>query len=81
MQAAAVRVIHRHQIGTREFTRVSELSYVGRRPVVVLSWLHDEGKVMPGICVELDPAKLRKGPGRRVLRYDGITVDPRYSES
>lgn len=39
------------------------------------------GSTVPGICVELDPAKLRKGPGRRIMRYDGVTVDPRYPAS
>jgi hypothetical protein len=71
-------VIHRHQIGSREFTRVSELSYVDRRPVVVITWLHFDESLVPGVCVQLDPARLRKGPGRRILRYDGTTVDPRY---
>jgi hypothetical protein len=30
------------------------------------------------VCVELDPKGLRKGPLRRVLRYAGVTVDPRF---
>lgn len=80
LDGAAVRVIHRHRIGGREFTRISELTYVGRRPMAVLSWLHEGGKAIPGFCVELDPDLLRKGPNRRIFRYDGVTVDPRYSQ-
>ena len=60
------------------FARVSELSYSGEHPIAVLSWLHDGDARMPGVCVELDPAKLHQGSSRRVFLYDGITEDPRF---
>jgi len=74
-----VRVMHRHRIGARPaFMRVSELSFNGRFPVAVLTWLNEGEARTPGICIDLDPAKLRPGPGRRVFLYDGVTADPRY---
>ena len=75
----AVRVMHRHRIGSQpEFLRISELSFNGRRPVAVLTWLNEGEQRTPGVCVELDPAKLRPGGGRRLVLYDGITADPRF---
>lgn len=78
---AAVRVIHRHRIGTQPaFARVSELVFVQERPLAVLSWLEYGGVRTPCVCVELDPAKLRPGVNRRVFTYEGTTVDPRYAD-
>jgi len=74
-----VRVMHRHRIGAApEFLRVSPLSFNGRRPIAVLTWLNEGEARTPGVCVELDPAKLRPGPGRGVFFYDGVTADPRF---
>lgn len=75
----AIRVVHRHRIGRHVFARVSELTYLGNRPMAVLSWLHHGEKITPGVCVELDPVKLRQGATRRLYRYEGITDDPRWS--
>ena len=74
-----VRVIHRHRIGQRPaFVRVSELSFNGRHPVAILSWLNEGALRTPGVCVELDPAKLHSGAGRRLWMYEGETTDPRF---
>lgn len=75
-----VRVIHRHRIGRRAFTRVSELAYLGGRPFAVLTWIHHGDGLVPGVCVPLDGAKLRPGATRRMFRYDGETADPRAPE-
>jgi hypothetical protein len=76
---AAVRVMHRHRIGSQpEFMRISELSFNGRCPVAVLTWLHEGGARIPGVCVELDPTKLRRARARLLFLYDGITADPRF---
>jgi hypothetical protein len=76
---AAVHVIHRHSIGRTVFARVSELTYRDGQPFAVLTWIQFGEALAPCICVQLDPAKLRRGSDRRVFRYDGITVDPRYA--
>jgi hypothetical protein len=79
MGEATVRVIHRHRIGQQPpFARVSELVYSQERPLAVLTWLNYDGVRTPCVCVELDPAKLRGGSGRRVYVYDGTTTDPRF---
>jgi hypothetical protein len=75
----AVRVIHRHRIGKTVFARVSELTYRDGQPFAVLTWIQFGEMLAPCVCVPLDPAKLRRGSDRRVFRYDGITVDPRYA--
>jgi hypothetical protein len=72
------RVIHRHRIGEREFARVSQLIYVGERPMAVLSWLHQGEQTIPGVCVELDRSRLQRGSKSRLFVYHGVTVDPRY---
>ena len=74
----AIRVIHKHRIGKRQFARVSELTYSGNRPVAVLTWFHSGGERMPCVWVELDPARLRTGANRRLFFYDGVTTDPRF---
>ena len=76
---AAVRMIHRHRMGSRIFWRVSRLTYSGGRPMAILGWLHDGAARTPGVCVELDPAKLRRGANHRLFFYDEVTVDPRYA--
>ena len=76
--AASVLVIHRHRIGKHQFARVSELVYVGERAIAVLSWLHDGEQTIPGVCVELEKNRLRRGAVRRVFVYDGVTHDPRF---
>jgi hypothetical protein len=81
MGEATVRVIHRHRIGHQPpFARVSELVYTHDIPVAVLTWLNYDGVRTPCVCVELDPAKLRGGGGRRLFVYEGTTVDPRYAD-
>ena len=76
---ATVRVMHLHRVGSQpEFMRISELSFNGHAPIAVLTWLHEGEARTPGICVELDPAKLRPGPTRQVFLYDGVTADPRF---
>jgi hypothetical protein len=77
LDASLVRVIHRHRIGRYSFTRVSPLTYVAEQPVAVILWLHDGGGRVPGVCVPLDKAKLRRGATRRIFVYDGETTDPR----
>ena len=62
------------------FARVSELSYNGNTPVAVLTWLHFNESRTPGVCVDLDPQKLRRGSNRRVYYYDGVTSDPRFAD-
>lgn len=77
--SASLRVLHRHRIGHQlPFTRVSELVYRGDDPLVVLSWLHESGARIPGVCIALDRALLHRGPNRKVFLYDGITTDPRF---
>lgn len=76
---AAIRVIHRHKIGKTVFARVSELTYRDGQPYAVLTWIQFGEMLAPCVCVQLDPAKLRPGSDRRVFRYEGITVDPRYA--
>jgi DNA polymerase III delta prime subunit len=53
-------------------------SLASERPLAVLTWRHYAGVRTPCVCVELDPAKLRGGSGRRVYVYDGTTTDPRF---
>jgi hypothetical protein len=74
----AVRVVHRHRIGARVFTRVSELSFLHGKPIVVLTWLHKGGQRIPGVFVALEEDKLRAGANRRIFSYTGITCDPRF---
>ena len=77
MADALVRVIHRHRIGRLTFTRVSPPTYVAKRPVAVLVWLHQGEGRLPGVYVPLDEARLRPGATRRIFMYDGETTDPR----
>jgi len=77
--SAELRVLHRHRIGRqRAFIRVSELVYRGEDPLAVLSWLHQSGTRIPGVCIALDPTQLHCGPSRKVFLYDGVTSDPRF---
>ena len=78
--AAPTKVIHRHSMRGRVFTKVSELTYVGEQPVVVLSWMHHGESRIPGVFVPLDSAKLKPGATRRLFNYSGVTIDPRYAE-
>lgn len=72
--------MHRHRIGSRPaFLRISELSSNGHSPIAVLTWLNEGGARTPGVCVELDPAKLRRSAARRTFIYDGVTRDPRFA--
>jgi len=73
------RVIHKHRLGNQPvFVRVSELTFNGQRPVAVLTWLHEGDARTPGVCIELDPAKLHPAAGRRIYLYDDVTIDPRF---
>jgi hypothetical protein len=78
VRAATVQVIHKHRIGAMVFARVSELIYRDARPFAVLTWIHSDGLRLPCLKVELDAALLHGGANRRVFRYEGTTVDPRY---
>lgn len=75
---APLLVIHRHRIGKHQFARVSELTYVGEQAMAVLSWLHQSEQTIPGVCVELDRSRLRRGALRRLFVYGGVTHDPRF---
>jgi hypothetical protein len=79
--AASTRVIHRHRIGRTVFARVSALTYRDGKPLAVLTWIQFGDMLAPCVCIELDPAKLRPGSQRRVYRYDGITIDPRFAQA
>lgn len=77
--SSRIRVIHRHRIGRQlPFARVSELVYRGEEPLAVLSWLHESGARIPGVCIALDPRLLHRGANRKFLLYDGQTSDPRF---
>jgi len=79
---SALKVKHRHRIGTNVVERVSELVFVGSRPVALLEWIDLGGVRTPLYRCELDPAKLRAEPGYRgVFRYDDVTIDPRFVDS
>ena len=79
--AGAVKIIHRHRIGRTVFARVSELTYSGRQPLAVLSWVYVDDVRTPCVCVPLDPKRLRPGANRRIFVYDGVTADPRFAEA
>ena len=73
----AQKVIHRHQIGRRQFRRVSELVFIGQQPKAILRWIDMAGVRAP-IYADLDRAKLRRirKAGTPTFQYDGTTADP-----
>ena len=76
---SGLKVLHRHQVGSYEFRRVSELIYVRDRPKAVLGWIDVGGMRTPIYLCELDPKKLHKAAATpNTFYYDGVTVDPRY---
>jgi len=77
----ALKVIHRHRVGSHEFRRVSELVFVGGRPKAILGWIDVGGVRTPIYLCDLDPAKLKKAAAAKgTYYYDAVTVDPRYEE-
>ena len=77
----ALKVIHRHQVGSHEFRRVSELVFVGGRPKAILGWIDVGGVRTPIYLCDLDPAKLKKAAAAKgTYYYDAVTVDPRYED-
>jgi hypothetical protein len=77
-----LKVIHRHRVGSFEFRRVSELTYVEGRPKAILGWINVGGLRTPIHFCDLDPAKLRKaaaGDGETYY-YEALTIDPRYEQ-
>jgi hypothetical protein len=84
-QRFALKVIHRHRVGTRTFRRVSELVFIAGRPMAVLDWINNGGMRTPIYICDLDPAKLRRWPAgskrhHRYYFYDDVTVDPRFAD-
>ena len=76
-----LQVVHRHQVGETVVRRVSELVYVGGRPVALIDWINLGGVRTPLYPFPLDPQKLRQDPGRRgVFHYDALTADPRFAD-
>jgi len=74
-------VIHRHQVGETVFRRVSELLYLGGKPVALIDWINLGGVRTPLYTYPLDPLKLRADALRRgVFHYDDLTADPRFAE-
>jgi len=56
---ALLQVIHRHQVGDTVFRRVSELLYVGGKPVALIEWINLGGVRTPYAC----PASPEPDPG------------------
>lgn len=76
---SALKVLHRHRIGSYEFRRISELVYVGGRPKAVLGWIDVGGVRTPIHLYDLDPKRLRKAAATPdTFYYEGVTIDPRY---
>ena len=59
---------------------MSEPVYRGRDPIAVLSWLRGSGTRIPAVFISLDPSLLHRGPNRKLLLYDGVTIDPRFQQ-
>lgn len=77
LDRVALKVTHRHRIGSRVFRRVSELVFVRGRPKAILHWIDIAGVRTP-IYAELDPSKLRqpRTPRGAAARYEGTTTEP-----
>ena len=76
-----LKVIHRHQVGSHVFRRVSELVFVEGRPKALLGWIDLGGVRAPLYVCELDRSKLRAAKRIRGLYYyDATTADPRFDE-
>ena len=71
------KVIHRHRIGSKVLRRASEFVMVRGQPKAILRWIDIAGIRTP-ICVDLDPAKLRRIAVGPVVTfyYHGTTADP-----
>src|SRR5215210_614410 len=85
LERFALKVIHRHRVGTHTFRRVSELVFVQGQPKAVLDWIDNGGVRIPIFLSDLDPAKLRRWPAgskryHRYYFYEDVTVDPRYAD-
>ena len=76
-----LQVVHRHQVGETVVRRVSELLYVGGRPVALIEWINLGDVRTPLYTCALDPLKLHPDSARRgVFHYDDLTADPRFAE-
>ena len=75
-----LRVIHRHQVGSVCFLRVSELVFLDGEARAVLGWINLAGVRTPLYSCALELAKLRRPrhTPKDTYYYDGTTVDPRY---
>ncbi len=78
-----MKVIHRHQVGSSVFRRVSELVYINGKPKALLGWINIGGVRTPIYICDLDPVKLHRAAGEKAKNtyyYDVVTVDPRYED-
>ncbi|MGE5640039.1 MAG: hypothetical protein ACM30H_08080 [Clostridia bacterium] len=66
-------VVHRENT----MHRILDLSWLGGRPIAVISWVNRDGQLRPGHYIELDPAKLRKSAPVGTYWYDAPVQDPR----
>ena len=78
---AGLKVIHRHQVGSHVFRRVSELVFADGLPKALLGWINLGGVRAPLYVCELDRSKLHLSKGvKKTYYYDGTTVDPRFDD-
>lgn len=71
-----LRVVHLHRSGDEPVRRVSQLLFVGGRPVAVLGWSGTEGERRPKRTVPLETSRLRPSRhAKHLYRYEGVTVE------
>jgi hypothetical protein len=78
-----MKVIHRHQVGSSVFRRVSELVFINGKPKALLGWINIGGVRTPIYICDLDPDKLHRSAGEKAKNtyyYDDVTLDPRYED-